>query len=166
MLFMSATKTSPDGSETSPVGLLKSAVREPSIAPALPDPAKEVTVQSHGGCALSPATVHAVEGMHGAHAAVAFAKVPTGHVVDVYEQLIAPCALKPPGVQATHTDVEFAPSIELYVPAGHGRQVELQSAPAVVEYVPAGQAVHTEAPIVEEYVPAGQGVRLMEERGQ
>jgi hypothetical protein len=41
----------------------------------------------------SPGTVHAVAGEHGAHAAVPFAYVPTGHVDAVNAQEVAPAAL-------------------------------------------------------------------------
>jgi hypothetical protein len=40
--------------------------------------------------------MHAVAGEHGAHAAVPFANVPTGHVEAVNGQDVAPCALYVP----------------------------------------------------------------------
>lgn len=101
--------------------------------------------------------------------AVAFANVPTGHVVEEYGQLVEPCALSEPAAHGRHNDDELAPVPVPYVPAGQGMHTELQDAPTNEEYVPAGQAEHDEledAPITKEYVPAAQGIAVTEESGQ
>ena len=69
------------------------AVPFPSAHPAAPLPASVLTVQEQGGCADSPGTVHAVAGEHAAQDAGALANVPTGQVVAVNAQEVAPAAL-------------------------------------------------------------------------
>ena len=71
-------------------------------------------------------------GEHGAHAAVPFAYVPTGHVATVNGQDVAPCALKDPAAQGRHTAEEDAPLVPEYVPAGQGVHVEGAKAPRKV----------------------------------
>jgi hypothetical protein len=74
-----------------------------------------LTFQKHGGCADSPGTVHAVAGEHAAQAAGAFAYVPTGQLVELKAQVVAPAGL--------------------YAPAGQGMALIEDSG----QYEPAGQ---------------------------
>jgi len=76
--------------------------------------------------------VQAVVGEQGAHApALAFAYVPTGHVVAVKAQVVEPWGLKDPAAQGRQTEVELAPGVVEYVPAEQGVHVELRAAPGV-----------------------------------
>ena len=87
-------------------------------------------------------------------------------------------ATKVPAAQDAHVELEVAPAVVPYLPAGHGvhdwepavglydpasqfEQVALEVAPASDEYLPEGQLTHVdelEAPVEVEYLPAGQGV--------
>ena len=98
------------GSTDTPCGPLNIAVVPcPSAHPASPLPASVLTFQKQGGCALSPATAHAVAGAHAAQAAGALAYVPTGHVDAVNAQEVAPAELKDPAAQGRHAAEELAP---------------------------------------------------------
>ena len=80
-----------------PKGLLNlAAVPCPSSHPPVALPASVVTFQTHAGCALSPLTVHAVAGEHGAQAEAPLAKVPIGQVDAVKAHDVAPSVLKDP----------------------------------------------------------------------
>ena len=85
--------------------------------------------QKQGGCEDSPGAVQAVAGEHGAHAAVLFANVPTGHVAAVYAQAVAPWVLEDLPAQGRHETEELAPAAVEKVPAGHGVHVEGATAP-------------------------------------
>ena len=86
-----------NGSNETPNGRLNlAAVPCPSSHPAVELPASVVTFQMHDGCAVSPLTVHAVAGEHGAHADVPFANVPIGQVDAVKAHDVAPSALNDP----------------------------------------------------------------------
>lgn len=104
----------------------------PFAHPAADVPARVVTFQMHDGCALNPVIGQAVAGEQGAQAAVPFAYVPIGQVVDVKAHDVAPWVLKDPGLQGKHTADEFAPVATENVPAAQGTHVELITAPTTV----------------------------------
>ena len=74
-------------------------------------------------------------GEHGAHAAVPFAYVPTGHVDAVNAQEVAPAVLYNPAAQGGQND---APPV-LCVPAAQKVQSGAPAALDLLRYVPAGQ---------------------------
>jgi hypothetical protein len=113
--------------------------------------------------------VQAVAGEQAVQAAVPFAYVPTGHVVAVKTQAVAPAALNAPAAQGAHAAEELAPEKEENLPAAHGVQVEGAAAPTKELYVPARHLVQTDikaTPVALDHVPAGQGIGFTEERGQ
>ena len=75
-------------------------------------------------------------GAQGTHAAVPFAKVPTGQLEALNAQAVEPSALK--------------------APAGQGRHTAAEGAPIDTEKVPAAQGAHAAAPAEGPYVPAAQ----------
>jgi hypothetical protein len=101
-----------------------------------------------------------VAGVQGAHATALLANVPTGHVVAVYTQLVAPWVLAFPAPQGRQSLREPVPSAAEKVPAGHSMHVEGAAAPTKALYLPAAQLAHAVAPASELYLPALQGVQV------
>lgn len=158
------------GSTDTPWGALNTAAAPwPSAHPSAPLPASVVTFQAQGGCAVKPATEHAVAGEQGTHAAAPPAKVPTGHVVALNAQDVAPWGLKAPAAQEAHAPAEGAPVDSENVPAAQGMQAEGAAAPTAALNLPAPQRTHAvtlEAPVAFDHVPAGQGRGAPEPAGQ
>ena len=72
---------------------------------------------------------------------------------------MAPCvATKVPAAQDAHVELDVAPAVVPYLPAGHGVH---DSEPAVGLYDPASQFAQVAlevAPVSDENLPEGQGV--------
>ena len=97
-------------SKDTPIGYVNIAeTPSPSAQPEVPLPASVLTFQTQSGCALNPATGHAVAGEQGEHAAAPFEKLPVGQLVAVKGHDDIPCALYAPAAQGRQDEDEAAP---------------------------------------------------------